>query len=61
MKPTFEVFPSKSNGDYYFRLRAANGKIICQSEGYSRRPNALKGIASIKKHAGKAPVKITLE
>ena len=57
MKPKFEVFGGK-DGFVYFHLRAANGKIVCQSEGYSRERNALKGIASIKKNAGKARIVI---
>ena len=57
MKPKFEVFGGK-DGFIYFNLRAANGKIVCQSEGYTRERNALKGIASIKKCAGRATIVI---
>jgi len=58
MQGKFEVFEGDEDGDWYFRLRAVNGKIIAQSEGYSRKRNALKGIAAIKKCAGKASVVI---
>jgi len=55
----FEVFIGNAvDRQWYFRLRAANGKIIAQSEGYSRKRNALKGIAAIKKCAGRAPIVI---
>ena len=57
MKPKFEVFGGK-DGYCYFHLRAANGKIVCQSEGYTRERNALKGIAAIKKCAGRARIVI---
>ena len=57
MKGKFEVFGGK-DGFVYFHLRAANGKIVCQSEGYTRERNALKGIAAIKKCAAKAAIKI---
>lgn len=46
MHPRFEVFEGK-DGQFYFRLKARNGKIICQSEGYTRRVNVLKGIDAI--------------
>ena len=58
MKAKFEVFEGEATPEWYFRLRATNGKIVCQSEGYSRKRNALKGIAAIKKCAGKARVVI---
>ena len=58
MKGKFEVFESVDSGIWYFRLVAANGKIIAQSEGYSRPRNALKGIAAIKKIAKSAPIVI---
>jgi len=52
----FEVFEGEATPEWFFRLRAGNGKIIAQSEGYSRKRNALKGIRAIKKCAGKARV-----
>ena len=58
MKPKFEVFEGEATPEYFFRLKAGNGKIIAQSEGYSRRRDALKTIAVIKKCAAKAKVEI---
>lgn len=47
----FEVWKSPKNDEYYFHLTAANGEIILQSEGYTARHNALKGIASVVTNA----------
>ena len=57
-KAKFEVFESEAVPEWFFRLKAPNGKIICQSEGYIRQRNAEKGIESIKKYAAKAKVVI---
>jgi uncharacterized protein len=46
----FEIFRGK-NKDWRFRLRADNGKVIAQSEGYTSRRGVLKGIKSIKRIA----------
>lgn len=46
MDPIFEIFKGKRK-QWYFRLRAGNGKIILQSEGYVQKRNAYKGIQSI--------------
>ena len=56
MNERFVVF--RSNGDdlWYFHLKANNGKIIAQSEGYNTKRSALNGIASIKKNAAKAKI-----
>ena len=53
MKAKFELFKGK-NLQWYFRLKSSNGQIVAQSEGYTRRGNALKGIAAVRKYAGKA-------
>jgi len=42
----FELW--KSKGQWYWHLKARNGLIICQSEGYTRRFNAVKTIRAIK-------------
>ena len=42
----FEIFKGKSR-QWYFRLKAANGKIICQSEGYTTKQGAVKGCKSV--------------
>lgn len=50
----FELFKG-SNGNYYFRLKAANGQIIAASEGYTTKQSAQDGIASVKLVAPSAP------
>lgn len=47
----FEVFRSEKDGKYYFRLKAANGETILQSQGYADRKGCKKGIASVQRHA----------
>jgi Uncharacterized conserved protein len=34
----------KGKKGWYFRIKADNGKILCHSETYTRRRNALKGL-----------------
>lgn len=55
-KPEFFVFKSKKDDQWYFVLEAPNRKIICQSEGYTRKGNALKGIEAIIKYAKVAKI-----
>lgn len=55
--PKFEIFKG-TNGNYYFRLKASNGEIIAQSEGYSSKQGAQDGIASVKKNA---PIATTVD
>ena len=50
MIPRFEVFKDRK-GQWRFRLRARNGKIIASSEGYISRRNAILGIKSIQECA----------
>lgn len=52
-KARFELFKGKDK-KWFFRLKATNGKIIAQSEGYNRRASALKGIQSVRRNAAKA-------
>jgi len=56
MKPQFKIKRSKKNGQFYFALKAKNGKVICQSEGYKTRAGCVKGIDSVKKNAGEAVI-----
>lgn len=44
----FELFKGV-NGNYYFRLKAANGEKIAQSEGYATKQGALNGIAAVRR------------
>lgn len=43
----FQTFKGQ-DGKTYFRLRADNGQIVLQSQGYSSKSSADKGIASVK-------------
>ena len=52
--PKFQVFKGKDN-QFYFRLRAANGEIICGSEGYTTKQSCLNGISAVKSTATNAP------
>jgi uncharacterized protein YegP (UPF0339 family) len=45
----FQVWKG-ADGQYYFHLRADNGAIVLQSEGYTTKANALKGTASVLKN-----------
>lgn len=48
----FEVFPGKNplSKKYYFRLKAGNGEIVLQSQGYSSKDAVLDAIDRIKKN-----------
>jgi uncharacterized protein YegP (UPF0339 family) len=41
---------------WYFRIRAKNGEIVAQSEGYSRRIDAMDTAHHLKEALGKAAV-----
>lgn len=47
----FELFRSPKDGQFYWRLKAANGEPILQSEGYTTKQGALDGIESVRKNA----------
>lgn len=51
MSSKFEIFQSDKNKEFYFRLKAENGQIILQSEGYTTKANCKNGVASVKKNA----------
>ena len=53
--PRFTVFVG-ADGKFYFHLKAGNGEIICQSQGYASKQSALNGIESIRENAPKAEV-----
>jgi len=50
---TFGVFKG-IDGQHRFNLRAKNGEIVLQSEGYTTRESALKGIASVRDNGKRA-------
>jgi uncharacterized protein YegP (UPF0339 family) len=58
MAAKFEVYKGK-DGDFRFRLKAANGKVIAQGQGYKTKDACLKGVESIKKNARGASVVVT--
>ncbi|QIQ21961.1 YegP family protein [Zophobihabitans entericus] len=51
MSGKFEVFKSPKNNQFYFRLKASNGQVILQSEGYTTKDNCKKGVLSVKKNS----------
>lgn len=51
--PKYEVYLDKA-GEYRFRLRARNGKIVAASEGYTSRQACLDGIESVRRSACEA-------
>lgn len=50
MAGKFVIFKGKDGQDY-FRLRAANGQVIFQSQGYKTRKSCLNGIESVRKNS----------
>ena len=42
------VITKRANGEFQFSLKAGNGQNILASEGYTTKPNCLKGIESVK-------------
>lgn len=52
-KAEFELFTGKSK-EFYFRLRAKNGKILFSSEGYKSKESAKNGMETIIKLAQEA-------
>lgn len=51
--PKFELYRDKS-GQFRFRLRSRNGKIIAVSDGYGTKAAALGGMESVRKNAAAA-------
>ena len=53
VNPKFEMYQDKG-GEFRFRLKARNGKIIGVSEGYTAKAGCLKGIESVVCNAAEA-------
>ena len=53
--PKFEMYTDKA-GEYRFRLKARNGKIIATSEGYTTKAACENGIDSVRKNADIAEI-----
>ena len=58
MSAAFELFVDE-DGQYRFRLRAANGEIVAQSEGYTTKESALAGTVAVRASAAAAEVEDT--
>jgi uncharacterized protein YegP (UPF0339 family) len=54
MAGKFEWYTDKK-GKFRFRLKAANGQIIAQSEAYETKDSCMNGIESVKYNAPGAP------
>jgi uncharacterized protein YegP (UPF0339 family) len=48
--PKFELFQDKA-GQFRFRLKARNGKVIAVSEGYAAKAGCENGIESVRENA----------
>lgn len=46
--PSFTIFKSEKDGQYYFRLKAKNGRIILASEGYTAKHNCEQTAALLR-------------
>ncbi|MFC6009935.1 YegP family protein [Nocardia lasii] len=55
MAGKFEVFKDKA-GKFHFHLKAGNGEIVLESQGYESKEGAKKGIASIQTNAPGAEI-----
>ena len=53
--PKFEMYQDKA-GQFRFRLKARNGKIIAVSEGYTTKASCENGIQSVRKNADLAEI-----
>ena len=53
--PKFELYRDKG-GDFRFRLKARNGKVIGISDGYATRTGALGGVDSVMHSAAEAEI-----
>ena len=54
----FEVFPSEDG--YRWRLKAGNGEVIAQSEGYGTKEHAVEGAEAVWRAAGSARIDSTV-
>jgi uncharacterized protein YegP (UPF0339 family) len=49
--PKFQVFKNSANSQYYYRLKARNGEIVLNGEGYTTKQNCLNAIEAVKVNA----------
>lgn len=52
-----EVFKGK-DGQYYFRIKAANGEPIAHSEGYKNLRDAIDTAELLRNHMGKSVIRV---
>jgi uncharacterized protein YegP (UPF0339 family) len=55
MAAKFEVYQS-SNGEYRFRLKAANGEVVATGESYPTKTGAHAGCEAVKRAAAAADI-----
>jgi uncharacterized protein YegP (UPF0339 family) len=51
----FQIYKGK-DGLYHWRLKGANGEIVCWSEGYSSEINVINSVNWVKKNSLIAPI-----
>jgi uncharacterized protein YegP (UPF0339 family) len=56
----FKLKQSKKDSLWYFNLPAVNGEVVLQSEGYTTKAMAIKGMVSVVVNAAKASLKRAL-
>ncbi|MGC5165312.1 YegP family protein [Luteimicrobium sp. DT211] len=52
----FTIHKSEKSGEFWFRIVAANGNILANSQQYAQKASAVSAIESIKQHAPGADV-----
>ena len=52
----FEIHRT-AGGGYFWRLKAANGEILCHSEVYTAKQSAVNGVDAVRRIAPTAPLK----
>ena len=55
--PRFEVWRG-ADAQWYWHLRAQNGQVVAQGEGYQRKGGALGGVEALKRSAARASIKV---
>jgi uncharacterized protein len=56
MAATFEIFTDSAR-KFRFRLKAANGEIVAQSEAYESKGGAQDGVDAVRRAAAEATVR----
>ena len=56
--PKYELYQDRG-GEYRFRLKARNGKIVAVSEGYTSKAACMSGIDSVRNNAADAETEET--